>query len=181
MLFLLLYYMATYKFQLNFYLNHFCFLKVHWLCLPTLFTTSDHKTQLLKMNYFIFLNINCTKQMHSRFKNLTWVHKDYRSKRKNILCTILIKFSEKVYCYINPNRYSHSTLLSRKMDWKPSSLPEQLLQRECWKNVISWTRLYKATFWNDSVVNARSVEIGGQQHNSNFGIYPSGLHRLSRT
>lgn len=75
MLFLLLYYMATYKFQLNFYLNHFCFLEVHCLCLPTLFTTSGHKTQLLKI---IFLNISCTKQMHSRFKNLTWVHKDYR-------------------------------------------------------------------------------------------------------
>lgn len=136
----LLSHIAIYKSQLNFYFNHFCFLEsINIKCTDCATYTFCNQLLAIRLSHskwIIFYNFKYKLHWTNALKVRTWpgyTKITEKQEKKHVLCTFLIKLSVKVNCYISPNRYSHSTLLSRKMDWK---LFISLKAIKHWKNVI---------------------------------------------
>lgn len=117
------------------------------------------------MNYFVFYifkyKLHWTNAVKVPWPGYTKITE--KEEKTHILCTFLIKLSVKVNCITRVQMYSHSTLLSRKMDSKPFNSLEAV---KCGKSVMlkDWASCYIRKHLNCKCLNCGEPWVQAREY-----------------
>lgn len=139
---------------------------MYWLCyLHILQSIAVHKSQSVKTNYFVFYifkyKLHWTNAVKVPWPGYTKTTE--KEEKTCILCTFLVKLSVKVNCVTRVQMYSHSTLLSRKMDSKPFNSLEAV---KCGKSVTlkDWASCYIRKHLNCKCLNCGDPWVQAREY-----------------